>query len=1081
MRCNLTISILALGLFALGCGDESSVAGTGTTEETSDAGVDPFDASSSDGDDVSSGPIGKDGWSGIDVLAEGGETPDLASCEEGEPCDDGNPCTQEDLCMNEVCVGTPLDCDDGLGCTVDTCGQDGGCQHAIEPSSCLIEGVCFESQTAHPELPCLSCQPASDYTNWSHDDALNCDDGDPCTQGDRCLLGACAPTGLTTCEDSNPCTVDSCELGVGCVFTSVEASCDDGDSCSLADTCIDGVCTAGEVGLDCSDGNVCTEDSCEDGACVFTPGTGACEDGNPCTANDSCQEGNCVPGGQTDLGCEDSNPCTDSGCDPILGCIYIANENTCDDGDPCTLNDSCGSTQCQSGAGELACDDGNTCTTDACQKDVGCIAINNFDSCDDDDECTTTDLCNGGSCVGQAPLECIDGNLCTDDACDPQAGCVFENNSESCDDGSLCTFDDSCAGGGCTGTPVECDDENVCTSDACDGVTGGCLFEPVLSDACVPTLNINTPVRGEGVKVPVGQTVVVEGVFGTPAGELSVLTLQHLTGQGIVQTVDLMNSGGVDNDTFTGSVVPVHGLNHVTVSLVDSIGGSLTRTHSFFYSTEWLSPDSSSLVDEGLIILLGPDVIDDGDRSLPANDLGTVFELVAQEIDLAATLANGQKLTTTNVPVIGDVDIYATGMSYSGPFVFLDSFDGYLEATIILQNLKVDLSFVYETCFPFVGCSDSTLTGNATASEITIVTKVAMSLNPATGELEASSLGTDVIVGSNFDVNLDGILGAIVEFIVGFFNDTFANELASAVEGEVEGLIPSLFGDAFSSLEISEVFSFPPLFGGDQSVDVVFESFLALLDFFSEGALIGMESTANPLQPLPKDTLGSIGRAECLETGSDISPFFTGDDLGIGLHDDVFNRLLFAVWQGGGLEFPVSSDALGGLDLDGLGIGDLSVEIEFLAPPVVSGCTPSGDLEIQIGDMGVYASLTFGAIPLDVDIYASLRAEAAFTVVEDDGGQQLGLTLSEVKDLKTDLVFSSPEQMVFEDALVTLIEEELIPIFLGTLTEGSIGGFPLPSIDLSSIEGIPGGVELELDLNSVQRVGGYSMLLGGVK
>src|SRR5262249_38699951 len=76
--------------------------------------------------------------------------------------------------------------------------------------------------------------------------------------------------------------------------------------------------------------------------------------------------------------------------------------------------------------------------------------------------------CNPGT-----PLNCDDGNVCTDDACDPVSGCGHTNNSASCDDGNACTTGDVCVEGACTGGPaLDCDDDNVCTDDSCNPVGG---------------------------------------------------------------------------------------------------------------------------------------------------------------------------------------------------------------------------------------------------------------------------------------------------------------------------------------------------------------------------------------------------------------------------------------------------------------------------------------------------------------------------------------------------------------------------------------------------------------------------------
>jgi len=45
----------------------------------------------------------------------------------------------------------------------------------------------------------------------------------------------CVPGGAS-CDDGNPCTTDSCNLGVGCVHTNNTAPCDDGSACTTSDT-----------------------------------------------------------------------------------------------------------------------------------------------------------------------------------------------------------------------------------------------------------------------------------------------------------------------------------------------------------------------------------------------------------------------------------------------------------------------------------------------------------------------------------------------------------------------------------------------------------------------------------------------------------------------------------------------------------------------------------------------------------------------------------------------------------------------------------------------------------------------------
>jgi hypothetical protein len=134
-----------------------------------------------------------------------------------------------------------------------------------------------------------------------------------------------------------------------------------------------------------------------------------------------------------------------------------------------------------------ACDDKNSCTVDSCDPIEGCQYANAADGtkCAEGNTCTMTPqvvfrpgMCKKGSCTAGPPDNCNDGNACTDDGCDLDAGCTHENNVASCDDGNICTQGDFCSNGKCLGgTPLNCDDGDPNTVDSC--VPGkGCIHCP---------------------------------------------------------------------------------------------------------------------------------------------------------------------------------------------------------------------------------------------------------------------------------------------------------------------------------------------------------------------------------------------------------------------------------------------------------------------------------------------------------------------------------------------------------------------------------------------------------------------------
>ena len=213
----------------------------------------------------------------------------------GTECPPPDACTEWAMCQDGVCLpGDVIDCDDGNVCTGDSCLPDGGCDHTVldgvpcdDGSVCTLDDVCVGSACGGGET-------------------LACDDGNECT-ADLCHpvsgcyheLGdnpCCDAQGVNICDDGDHCTTDSCDPDTGeCFYEFNVLPCDDQDSCTGPDLCTDGVCV-GAV-MDCEDGNPCTVDACQVGVgCVHEPAElgAACDDGLACSTGDHCDDGACV-------------------------------------------------------------------------------------------------------------------------------------------------------------------------------------------------------------------------------------------------------------------------------------------------------------------------------------------------------------------------------------------------------------------------------------------------------------------------------------------------------------------------------------------------------------------------------------------------------------------------------------------------------------------------------------------------------------------------------------------------------------------------------------------------------------------
>ena len=176
-------------------------------------------------------------------------------------------------------------------------------------------------------------------------DALNCDDGNDCTEDTfdpiicDCvyITSDCnnSPTSEVTCDDGLDCTINDIQTILDCDGSICEpcmgepTSCTDGPTSEVA--CDDGMdCTINDMQtiLDC-DGSICEPCMGEPADCNNAPTAEvACDDGMDCTINDM----------QTILDCDGSI------CEPCMGVMIDCSNGptsvvSCDDGDDCTGND----------------------------------------------------------------------------------------------------------------------------------------------------------------------------------------------------------------------------------------------------------------------------------------------------------------------------------------------------------------------------------------------------------------------------------------------------------------------------------------------------------------------------------------------------------------------------------------------------------------------------------------------------------------------------------------------------------------------------------------------------------------------
>jgi hypothetical protein len=228
--------------------------------------------------------------------------------------------------------------------------------------------------------------------------------------------------------------------------------------------------------LDCADGNACTTDACDPTfGCRNEPvAKGAqCNDGNPCTVGETCDLGVCSG---------PAKECPGATCDPATGvCVPkpCTGNADCDDRDPCNGMETCQSGKCMPGT-PVNCDDGQLCTDDVCTATGECSHTDIAGCCLADADCgggpqnpcakCTAHRCTRvpDCCVGN--LDCDDASPCTTDTCSANVCQHAPLTGPAC--GDACN-PGTCQSGTCNSTPLACPpDTDVCTSDFCDPASG---------------------------------------------------------------------------------------------------------------------------------------------------------------------------------------------------------------------------------------------------------------------------------------------------------------------------------------------------------------------------------------------------------------------------------------------------------------------------------------------------------------------------------------------------------------------------------------------------------------------------------
>jgi formylglycine-generating enzyme len=252
----------------------------------------------------------------------------------------GYRCDGQDACLAPG-IGRWIGPDGSLYVAVTPAGGHGS---SDQPAAILLDHL--EVRLVYARAPTCEAGTECCSLNGYWDDGAACDPSvAPCTQGAVCLAGVCGRP--AECDDSDPCTIDSCLPGVGCQHAATAGECAPGkkrcngiawEICQLDE---ESGCYAYKKLQNCyDDSNSCTRDYCDPAVgCVHDPIAPECIEGQSRCRGDQVEECtllNAEKPGKVSCwkwngagSCGEFSRCRQGGIQAECECLHQACENEC--------------------------------------------------------------------------------------------------------------------------------------------------------------------------------------------------------------------------------------------------------------------------------------------------------------------------------------------------------------------------------------------------------------------------------------------------------------------------------------------------------------------------------------------------------------------------------------------------------------------------------------------------------------------------------------------------------------------------------------------------------------------------------
>ena len=590
----------------------------------------------------------------------------------------------------------------------------------------------------------------------------------------------------------------------------------------------------------------------------------------------------------------------------------------------------------------------------------------------------------------------------------------------------------------------------------------------ILCDCSGPEIQVTYPNRGQTLTG--NPAIVVTGKVTDVVTDVTTFLIND-------EPVELTPDG-----FFQYPVTLAHSVNFFKFEAADEGGNTTTAFRSCVYSTEYYLTDftdvSAGMVEDGLMLFLAEDFFDDGDHSLPANDLATILEVVMAGFDLAGLIPGGDE----GFELMAGCNAYLNEVTVGQPQITLQTVDGGLHMIAMMPDLwtSIDISCCFEVPYEPDFCNNYYAFPTADA----IAIDAFIFIDIAEDGTATASLGPMELDLENLQINGFGMTGPLLDTFINFIIGQFKDMIIDMVYEEFGTMIPELLEETLATLSEGFIFELPGLVGEGPGVELRIGLGIDKLQFSYDGMELDAGLSMATETGISHPNLGAIAYANCgMPGGSDFDLPMT-DDLELGAAIDVINEALWAIWQSGFLQFDLAQEDLAALDLSAYGVSNLAIQTDFYYAPVLTICGLTETmLRFQVGDLYLHLELDIMGMHWDVGMFLFLEGDMNLNIVvnEETGETEIGIELVSFDYVEMEIVSTNDVLEGKEYLVEGMFKDTLIPELTGSLGEDL--SFALPEIDLATLaEGmIPEGTTIAVDIQQLDLIDGYLFIAGGLK